>query len=172
MAQLNQMQMRYVPQEDRILLRLNTTDRNEFRFWLTRRFTRLLWSAVSRLVSADPQVRTTADPLARQTILAFQHEQALRQANFSRPFEETSAQAPLGETPLLLDKIQVKGAADGRQILCLVPARGQGVELALSQNLLHAFLRLLTEAVGKAEWDLNINAQIATAPPSQRVTVN
>ena len=57
MGQLHQMQIVFVPEQDRLLFRLNTTGRQqqEFRFWLTRRYVRILWKALLNMLKAqDP----------------------------------------------------------------------------------------------------------------------
>ena len=46
MSQLHQMQITYVPVEDRLLYRVNTKHRQEFRFWMTRRYVKLLWKGL------------------------------------------------------------------------------------------------------------------------------
>jgi len=172
MSQLNQIQLRFIAREDRVLLRVNTTSRSEFRFWITRRYAKLLWSALSKLLALDPHIQTATDAHAKQTILAFQHESALSQANFSRSFEKEATQLPLGEAPVLLARVQVKQLADGRRVLCLHPETGHGVELALPGNLLHAFARLLADASAQADWDLGSGLSVAQPTPPQQLTVN
>ena len=43
MATPAQIQIRYIQEEDRILMRLNTVAEEEYRFWLTHRFLIRLW---------------------------------------------------------------------------------------------------------------------------------
>jgi hypothetical protein len=172
MPQLNQVQMRYVPAEDRILLRINTTDRCEYRFWITRRFARLLWPVLSRLTQADPQVMVAADPAARQAILAFQQEQAVQQANFGAAFRDSVDQLPLGETPVLLGRLQVRPATENRHVISLQPMEGQGIELSMGRDLLHALMKLLAETAAKAEWSLGFAAHAGESAPPRRAAVN
>src|SRR5262245_38468956 len=46
---IHQMQIRPDEQEDRLLLRLSTTDAAEFRFWLTRSFVKKLWGMLIKM---------------------------------------------------------------------------------------------------------------------------
>ncbi len=172
MAQLNQIQCRYVPLEDRVLLRINSSDHSEFRFWLTRRYVRLLWPVLSQLLQGDPQISQAQDARARQAILAFQHESALSQSSFSQTFREEQAKFPLGETPVLLSRIQTRTTTQGQSVLCLHPEQGQGIELNMSRTLLHALTRLLTDAVQKAGWELEASMPAAPAAPAEQVTIN
>jgi len=171
MAQLKQMQLRYVVSEDRLLLRVNTTARSEFRFWITRRYAKTLAAALARLLATDPHVLHAADNMTRRTILAFQHETALHEARFAEHFEDRPAELPLGPEPVLLARLRVF-QRDGRRLLCLHPQRGHGVELALTVKLLHALTRLLAEATAKARWDLDVSLPLARATAPQQVTVN
>jgi len=53
MSQLHQIQISYVPTEDRLVLRLNTRARHEFRFWMTRRYVIILWKAIMDMLQAQ-----------------------------------------------------------------------------------------------------------------------
>lgn len=155
-----------------MLLRINSTDHSEFRFWLTRRYVRLLWPVLSQLLQGDPQISQATGEQARQAILAFQHESALSQSTFSTTFKEEKAQFPLGEAPVLLARIQTKTIVQGQSILCLHPEQGQGIELNMNKTLLHALIRLLTDAVQKAGWELELSVPLAPAPVAEQITIN
>ena len=49
MTKIRQFNITHVPEEDRLLLRLNTTDRSEFRLWLTRRMAKVLGALVQAM---------------------------------------------------------------------------------------------------------------------------
>ena len=53
MSGINQIQMRFVPLEDRVLWRLNTVDSSGYQFWLTRRYVKLLWPVLLKMLTAD-----------------------------------------------------------------------------------------------------------------------
>jgi hypothetical protein len=172
MSRLNQILCRFVPLEDRLLLRISTTDRHEFRFWMTRRFVKLLWPVLGRMLASTPVAKTAGDPQSRQAILAFQHETVLSQSNFSQPFDEGDYQRPLGDTPVLLARIQLKEIDGGGQILCLHPETGNGVEIILDVKLLHGFARLVDDAVSKADWDVSPLFAPATPALQEQVVLN
>ena len=46
--------MEYVAEEDRLLLRVQTVDHNEFLVWLTRRYVKQLWPLLVKLLERDP----------------------------------------------------------------------------------------------------------------------
>lgn len=150
---IRQVQLAYEQEHDRLLLRLATTDRNEFRFWLTRRMVKRLWGVLSQMLEWDAAV-AHADAAARAAILAFQHDKHAGQADFKQPFSGDAAHFPLGPEPVLVGKVVAQRKEGGFATLSLLPMRGQGIDIALDPRLLHLMVRLLRQAVGRSDWDL------------------
>ena len=75
MTAINQLQMSYSPEEDRVLLRLNTTSAEEFRFWLTRRYCQLMVPALGAHRAAAPDVSNQVSPVSYTNLRA--HETVL-----------------------------------------------------------------------------------------------
>jgi hypothetical protein len=157
---IHQIQIRHHETEDRLLLRLSTTDNHEFRFWLTRRFVKGLWAMLVQMLEWDQAVRQQVDPETRRTVLDIQHEGFSQQANYAKKFEEATQEVPrslpLGETPLVLAKAKGKKGEQGMQLLSLHPHQGQGIDLTLDTKLLHIFTRALRESVAKTDWDIEL----------------
>jgi len=161
MAQLDQLQIQFAPAEDRLLLRVSTQDQSEFRFWLTRRYVKLLWAALVGALNSHQQIARQSDELSRQAVKSFQHEQAVSQADFGSSFREGATDLPLGQAPVLLARIKSTRTPDGTPVLSLLPAEGQGVEVALQQDLIHSICKLLSDTVKTAEWDLELRVAIS-----------
>jgi hypothetical protein len=157
---IHQIQIRHDVNEDRLLLRLSTTDHCEFRLWLTRRFTKRLWRVLVQMLEWDRAVKQQVDPATRRAVLDLQHEGYSQQADFTTDFAEQPREAPrrfvLGETPVLLGKAQGKKRDDGVQVLSLHPLEGQGIDITMDTKLLHIVTRMLREQVAKTDWDLNL----------------
>ena len=157
---IHQIQIRHDEAEDRLLLRLSTTDNAEFRFWLTRRFVKRLWGMLVQMLEWDQAVRQQVNPETRRTVLDIQHEGYSQQANYAKKFEESSQEIPrtlpLGEAPAVLAKAKGKKGEKGVQMLSLHPQQGQGIDMTLDTKLLHIFSRLLRQAVAKTDWDMNL----------------
>ncbi len=170
---IHQIQIRHDETEDRLLLRLSTTDNCEFRFWLTRRFTKRLWGMLVQMLAWDQAVKQQVSPETRRTVLDIQHEGYSQQANYTKEFEEPAREVPrrmpLGEAPVLLAKANGKKRDDSFQMLGLHPLQGQGIDITLDTRLLHIFTRLLREQVAKTDWDVNLALYEATqqTPPAQ-----
>jgi len=157
MSRLNQIQVTFVAEEDRLLLRINTTDLAEFRFWLTRRMIGMLWPAIIQTLSSDPQVAIQADKSAKEAVLAFQKEKAATNADFKTPYQEQPNQLPLGEQPILVTKIQIKAGQGNMRALCLHPSSGNGIEIAVDTQTLHTLCILLQNKAQVAQWGLTLN---------------
>lgn len=154
---LQQINVEYSAEQDRLLMRIGTSEGSEMRLSLTRRYVKLLWPLLVRLAEeASPRIRTQANPDARKALLGLEHEQALSRADFSKPYVQEPRLTPLGEAPLLLARIQTGRDRNGQPVLALHPAEGQGVTLTFDAVLLHSVCRLLQSAVQKSDWDMEL----------------
>lgn len=153
MAAPSQLQARYLPEEDRISLRMNTVAQEEFRFWLTRRFLTRMWPVLQDGLMSSPVARQQADPLSRQAVVEFEHEQAQAKAQFNAPFQTTS-HLPLGATPLLVVQANFRHLPNGDFFLNLKNNTGHGIDLTLTRDLLHLLCQLLDDAAQLSDWDL------------------
>jgi hypothetical protein len=166
---VHQMSVTYVVEQDRILLRINTTAGEEMRLWLTRRLMLGLWPALTNAIAGtagQPRANTpVADPAARQMLAEFQRQALLQKSDFSTPYSQQEAALPLGPEPLLVSEVHLTPLAAGaggsqaqlrvhfqEKLNAGTPQRGFQLELAaqLSQGLLH----LLERALGEAQWGL------------------
>jgi len=173
MSQLHQIQLKFVPLEDRLLLLLNTSDKAEFKLWLTRRYVKLLWQTLLQLLEKSMTHHHYTDPQKTAAILSFQHEQVIKNADFSSQYEQKpQATMPLGNEPILVSKIQIKQRDDDVQVLCLHPDEGKGIEIALDETLLHSFCKILSEAVKNTEWDLDLQISSQHVDISQKQWIN
>jgi len=151
---LHQLKLDFIPEQDRLLLRVSTDNQLEVRLWLTRRALRLLWPLLVQMVRSSPEVALQSNPQARDALVGMQHEQALSRANFTAAFEEAPRQMPLGAEPILVVRIQSNKDEKGNQVLGLLPQQGQGIHLTLDNTLLHSLCKLLQNAVAKSDWDI------------------
>lgn len=167
MTSISQLQMSYSAAEDRLLLRLNTNQHEEFRFWLTRRYAQLLIQALHAHNEADPDVAAQVMPEAKKAVQEFKQEAATKQGNFKDAFKESEAY-PLGESPILAFKLSYK-LTNGKLALTIEPKEGAGVNLVLDRTLNLNFSRLLRTSESKAGWMLNWGAQAPDSAAQTRV---
>ncbi|MBE0622891.1 MAG: hypothetical protein IH605_20055 [Burkholderiales bacterium] len=174
---LHQLKLDFIPEQDRLLLRVSTDNQLEMRLWLTRRALRLLWPQLVNILRSSPEIALQSNPQARDALVGIQHERALRQANFANPFEEVPRELPLGPEPILVARIQTNKDEHGNLVLGLLPQDGQGINLTLDNNLLHSLCKLLQNAAAKSDWDIvlelpTLQAQSAIDDTAAPKTVN
>ena len=119
-TQLEQFSASYDATQDRLLLRVRTSDDAEFRFWLTRRYVDLLWPVLMKMADTFSARKAPADPATRGILAEMAHGAAVSEANFSDQCQNGSS-FPLGEAPILLSKISVTTKEGNTQTLTLLP---------------------------------------------------
>jgi len=163
MSRLHQMQISFIPIQDRLLFKINTLDKQEYQFWLTRRYVKLLWARLLELLEETHNVRHSVQQ-TKSAILSFQHESMVSKANFQTQYQGESTQTP--QEPILLSKLGLKKRQEGGQLLCLYPEKGQGIEFQFDEMMLHSLCKLLSESTQHAEWGLNLKIMILTTKPT------
>lgn len=161
---ISQMQMLYNPEEDRILFRVNTTSREEFRFWLTRRYTILLLKVLKEHVEADPDISMQGTPEAKEAVKSFKQEKAIRSANFKEQFVEESNELPLGQETLLAFRLTYN-LKESVLNIGIQPKEGRGINMTITQEINTSLAQLLTSAAKKGEWALD---SVSLVVPDQR----
>ncbi len=169
MGPLHQMQITFVPEEDRLLFRVSVAGapRAEFRLWLTRRYVQLVWRAILELLRKVDAPPGGGGGAPSSMAMAIEHQAAVSQADFTSSYEESEV-FPLGEEPLLAVKVGIKSGPGPVPVLCLHTVAGQGVEFGVRRDVLHSFCRLLSEGSGKAGWGLNLDFSEASDLISKR----
>ena len=131
---ISQMQMLFVPEEDRVLFRVNSADGMQVRFWLTRRYIQLIQRALRTHLDADPDVSAQATPDAKQAVQSFKQEQAMQGADFKKQFNEEATSLPLGGSALLAFRLNYRIEKDILH-LGIEPQKGQGINLAINRDI-------------------------------------
>ena len=163
---LEQIRLDFAPEHDRLLMRIASGDQHELLFWLTRRCVKLLWPLLVKMIASAPRIAQQPLPEARQALLGMEREQALAKANFSRAYDATGRERPLGAEPVLVARLNTGRNEQGKHVLVLLPQQGQGVTLTIDDTLLHGLCKLLQDVVAKAEWDMALT--LPTGPASGR----
>ena len=174
---IHQLSVNHDERQDRLLLRLNTQDQQEFRFWLTRRMTLRLMPAIEqsavRLEAAQPGVAATDAP-SQHLLTELKRDAFLKKADFATPFETRATQWPLGPEPLLITDAHLTIQPNGALQISFEdksdPAQARACQLHLQVSLVHGMLHLIQQACEKAEWGPMSSAAKVTAtspvPPS------
>lgn len=143
---LHQINVSYVAKEDRLLLRVSTRGGDEYRVWLTRRFTGLLLDVLRRQMEKHGGVPALAS--SGETRRMF-HQGVMNQS-----YDTGSGHFPLGKQGILATRIKAGPGGDGRLSLRILPEDEQGVTLNLDKTLLYLFYNLVTQGIDQAQWTL------------------
>lgn len=161
---LDQIQIDFVPNEDRLLLKLRAGNQL-YRAWLTRRFVKV-WVPI--LQGVHPQ---TGERFADAPALPLEQADAIQPVK-DTPLEKQAEayEYPLGEAPILAVEITYNAASAEKPAQMIIkPASGQGIVLPYHSHLNHTLLKLLQTASDKAQWDLNALFHAEAEIPSGRL---
>jgi hypothetical protein len=159
--QMHQVNIGYDPGQDRLLLRISTTEDSEYRLWLTRRMVQGLWRGLMQLVSSGDLIKRQAAPEAKQAVMEFQREQAMQKTNYGGEYQEPKQVANPGGEPILVFGVRMRPVGDGTHDLHLLPKEGAGVNLRLTETMLHALVKLVQDGVKATDWDLKLDQPLA-----------
>lgn len=159
------MSVSYVREQDRILVRINTTAAEEFRIWVTQR---LIKGLLPHLHTAAANLEASETPLAdnsektKQLLSEFKKEETINKADFQTPYKAEVTKWPLGETPLLVTEVSMTPRGPGKleisfdEKLPEVPPRG--FKISLRPQLMHGLMHLMAQAIVTSEWPINPEA--------------
>lgn len=173
---IHQLQLRYEPVADRMLLSVRTHDAEIYTAWLTRRMAARLHEPLARAVSQlglpDSVRAAVLVPEAQDMLIQASRERPLQRADFGQRFVEQDARRPMGAEPLLPAHIELKGGASGPLVLQLGEANGRRLNLQLGNDLATALLRLLEQCLKTADWGLATPAPVAPMAAADRSRLN
>jgi hypothetical protein len=164
--QIHQMSVTYLPEQDRILMRINTTEGEEMRMWLTRRLMVGLWPLLSKLLtehllkleSAGASL-AGANPELKKMLAEFRKEEFLQHADFDTPYQEGQGRLPLGEEPLLVTDVDAAPLANGPLRLNFNerPAssgdtKPRSFQMEMQPKLMQGLMHLLDQALLQSGW--------------------
>lgn len=168
---IQQFNASYIPTEDRVLLRFNTSDSSEYRLWLTRKMTlRLLDEGAERSVAqiarsplpAAEGVALAPTPAVARTIDAFQQEALKQQLDMKTEYRAAN-KLPLGAEPVLIIDTTIEILDGGVIDLRLELANKMKLNLKQPVSMLNSLRLLMQQMVETAGWSLPAPAQ--AAPP-------
>jgi hypothetical protein len=161
---IQQLSVSYLAEQDRILVRVNTSADQETRLWLTRRLMVGLWPLLSKLLTQhllklESAGRTldSADPGLRKMLADFRKEEFLKDADFDTPYQERPVMAQ-ADQPLLVTDVDASPLPDGRLRLSfnehLKDAQGdpRSFQVELQPKLMQGLMHLLEKALARAQW--------------------
>jgi hypothetical protein len=161
--QLQQINCKYFPEEDRIVLEISTSGKTAYRLWLTRRFVQLFWKNIHKSIQSKPAVAQQAEP-KKKAVMEFQEKVALENANFKTEYQSVDLTYPQGERPILPTTINY--TTRGNLSSYTFKAKdGNLVTFNLNQQLIYSLAHMLMSTTQKAEWGLDLKLTDADIKP-------
>lgn len=166
MMNLEQINLSYQQNEDRILLRIGFSaaqeggQKQEVLAFLTRRLLQNLWPVLLQAMATQITLDRPEAAFASAEIVQMEHQEAVSTiaagGNFAQPYETGNRDWPLGALPLLLESIQFHLSANQPLGMQLIPFGQGNIDLRLPSQVLHGFCKLLQEAAEEAHWGLEL----------------
>lgn len=155
-SRIQKLEVSFNPIEDRLILKFYTESLIEYRLYITRRFLKILWKALQRLLTTDVKPKVEQVREAKKISQAYEKEQSMQKSEFVQKYSSKVkiSKTPMGVEPILVSRIQIRQAPSGPPILCLQPENGRGFELPAHTMIIRAISKLLCEALKKTDWDL------------------
>jgi hypothetical protein len=166
---LKQVNAAYLVNEDRILLRFNTPEEAEYRFWITRRVGLFILAATTHLLTQ--KLQQAHSPETAKAIDAFEKEalvEASKIANSAPAEYQSGIQFPLGAEPILVMDVSCSllqnNASDGSNSNAITDSNhesisidfvlpgGANLNLKLASNMVRAITLLLDQLRQQAGW--------------------
>lgn len=161
--ELHQIQVIYRPDEDRLLCRASFKENDELhelRAWLPRRLVCNLWPAILQTLEKQVALEKPGAAHASADIVGMEHQASVDTirgtGSFDAPYETEVAHFPLGETPILVDKVDLTIGAGQPVRMNLSAADGPGFEIGFTPTVLHGFCALMKDAVRQADWGVEL----------------
>lgn len=164
---IHQLSVTYLPEQDRILARINTTAGEEMRLWLTRRLMVGLWPLLSKVMT-DHLLRLeaagtsldAADDEMKKMLADFRKQEFLQNADFETPYQENQTKLPLGEEPLLVTDVDAAPLPNGRLRLSFnentsgkaEKTQPRRFQMEMEPRLMQGLLHLLEQALAQSRW--------------------
>lgn len=161
---ITQVNISFIPEQDRLLFLMNTEDDQQFRFYFTRRWVRLFWPNLIKVLEAETPQASYDDSIDKDVVAAFQHESAMSDADYETPFKIEGFNCPWGDEPLLATEVRLSEAQNEWSALGIYAANGVGMEFHSGHKILHYLYQILPEATTNAGWDLELTKFSSNLP--------
>lgn len=177
---IEQINLGYNFDEDRLLLKLGLLDKTEISVWISRKICKSVWALLHGAQSTPVDSSAFTEP--NKLLMAGNKAEALagfaREAAEQKVIENMDFKADYvadrearTEEPLLAIQCVIVTAENSQSQLELHCKNGQVVKMALSSELVHAMTSMMQLATREAAWDLlfSNDASQANIPPSSAV---
>ena len=170
-AAIQQINLGYNIQQDRLLLRVGLADNSELLVWLTQRITKQIWQMLNGETHLPTATSIQAETPPQQAVAQFKQEveatEALQKLDFATEYQ--TRKEVVNDGALLAINVMVINIDNKPPSLELPCLEGITVRMNLSQELILALCNMLQLSAKEAAWELGAVNKQYTEP--QTVTL-
>lgn len=159
MSNLQQLQLTYDPLQDRLILFIYTQDFQEYRFWMTRRCTLLLWELLMKLINASQKDQLQVS-LANKKVHEQIEKEKIQQQSTPAKLATKLTTKPLGEEPILIASMAAKPGENGTWHLRLDGGKGLTLEIGGDHTIALALCDMIHQTSTAAQWQLPLQTSL------------
>lgn len=153
-VKIHQINFAYLPVEDRLLFRFNTSYKAEFRLILTRAMSIRMLSQMESIVQINLEREYPAIVEdSRRAVGDFKREAAIEKSDYQTPYSPEAVTYPVGEQPLLVIGLTL-GVAEGVPSMGFQLASNQTLSIALDHDLAQAINKLIRDNLANLDWGI------------------
>jgi len=170
-AAIQQLNLGYNKEQDRLLLRVGLSDNTELMVWLTLRITKQLWALLNGETHLPTASSIQLETLPEQAVQQFKQEiqatEALQKMDFATEYQPRKEVR--NDSAMLATALQLTD--DGVKHLDIACLEGINVRMNLTQELILAMCNMLQLSTKEAGWDIGapISISLITDAGQQKV---
>lgn len=156
---IHQINFAYMPVEDRMLFRFNTSDNAEFRLILTRAMSINLLTQMKAIIQINLEREYPA--VVEDSLRAlgdFKRESAIKNSDYQTPYSSQIATYPIGEQPLLVIGLAMS-VVNGAPSLGFQLPTNQTLNISLDHDLSQAINKLFIDNLAAVNWGILFNSR-------------
>jgi hypothetical protein len=160
-AAIQQINLSYSVEQDRLLLRVGLADNSELLVWLTNRITRQLWQLLNGEANIPTATSIQLEASPEHAVEQFKQEiqvaETLQKMDFAteyQPRKEVVNDGAMLVTSVLLESFE--GKPSTLEMPCI---EGMSVRMNLTRELILALSNMLQLSAKEAAWDIGVSAQ-------------
>lgn len=166
-AAIQQVNLGYNVEQDRLLFKIGLSDNTELLVWLTNRITKMIWQLLNNETSLPSATSIDANAAPQQAVAQFKQElqavQTLQKLDFKTEYQPR--QVMRNDGALLATNAITIATENNKKTLEMVCYEGMTVRINLNQELILAVCNMLQLACKEAGWSLGVALTLQNPTP-------
>lgn len=165
-AAIQQLNLGYNTEQDRMLLRVGLSDNTELVVWLTYRIARMIWSLLNGETNLPSATSIQAETPPSQAVEQFKQEmqvsETLQKMDFATEYQ--AKREVRNDVVMLATNAQLTGGEGKPSTLEMPCLEGLTIRISLNQEIIIAICNMLQLSAKEAAWNIGGGGVLAAAP--------